>query len=373
MSLFRLPVSSILGLVALAAIFVFAPNSLAAQPYLGNFSTVSLVASTVPGNGDVNPYGTAVVPQSVGLLTQGNVMVSNFNSSSNLQGTGTTIMQINPGAKTASVFATIDPSNPRVSQCPGGIGLTTALTVLSRGWVIVGSLPTTNGMSATASAGCLIVLDSQGHVAETLQGRGINGPWDMTALDGGDEALLFVTNVLNGNVARAKPHTVRRGTVLRLTLDVPTQGGDELPQLEQTTVIGSGFSETADPNALVIGPTGVGLASNGTLFVADTLNNRIAAIPHAATRGDSAGTGLDVSSNGALMGPLGLAIAPNGDIITANAGDGNLVETTPAGQQVAVALVEPSGAGTLFGLAIVPGGGGVYFVDDGDNTLKVLH
>lgn len=372
MSLSRSPVSTTLGLAVVAAVFAFLPQSLAGQPYLNNFSTISLVASTVPGIGDVNPYGTAVVPQSVGSLTQGNVLVSNFNNSSNLQGTGTTIMQISPGG-TASVFATIDPSNPRVSQCPGGIGLTTALTVLSRGWVIVGSLPTSNGMSATASAGCLIVLDSQGHVAETFQGGGINGPWDMTALDEGDEALLFVTNVLNGPVTRGKPHTVRRGTVLRLSLDVPMQGGDNLPELEQTTVIGSGFSETADPNALVIGPTGVGLASNGTLFVADTLNNRIAAIPHAATRGDSAGTGLDVSSNGALLGPLGLAIAPNGDIITANGGDGNLVETTPAGQQVAVMLVEPSGAGTLFGIAIVPGGGGVYFVDDGDNTLKVLH
>jgi hypothetical protein len=30
------------------------------------------------------------------------------------------------------------------------------------------------------------------------------------------------------------------------------------------------------------------------------------------------------------------------------------------------------GAGTLFGLAIVPGGNGVYFVDDGTNTLNVL-
>jgi hypothetical protein len=31
------------------------------------------------------------------------------------------------------------------------------------------------------------------------------------------------------------------------------------------------------------------------------------------------------------------------------------------------------GAGTLFGLAIVPGGTGVYFVDDGNNTLDLLH
>jgi hypothetical protein len=31
-----------------------------------------------------------------------------------------------------------------------------------------------------------------------------------------------------------------------------------------------------------------------------------------------------------------------------------------------------TGAGSIFGIAIVPGGHGVYFVDDGDNTVKVL-
>jgi hypothetical protein len=32
-----------------------------------------------------------------------------------------------------------------------------------------------------------------------------------------------------------------------------------------------------------------------------------------------------------------------------------------------------AGAGTLFGLAVKPGGKGIYFVDDGDNTLDLLH
>ena len=57
---------------------------------------IGLVASTVPGNGDVNPYGTVVVPASMGDLVQGDVLVSNFNNSKNLQGTGTTIVEISP-------------------------------------------------------------------------------------------------------------------------------------------------------------------------------------------------------------------------------------------------------------------------------------
>jgi sugar lactone lactonase YvrE len=123
----------------------------------------------------------------------------------------------------------------------------------------------------------------------------------------------------------------------------------------------------------VIGPTGVGLGNDGTLYVADSLDNQIVAIPNALTRQTTALTGIVVSFNGALNDPLGLTIAPNGHIITSNGGDGNLVETTPGGSQVAVKTVDSvTGAGSLFGLAIVPGGQGVYFVDDGDNTLKIL-
>ena len=119
----------------------------------------------------------------------------------------------------------------------------------------------------------------------------------------------------------------------------------------------------------------MGLNANGTLYVADTLGNRITAIEQAVTRTTDAGTGLMVSGDGALNGPLGLAIAPNGDILTTNAGDGNMVETTPAGVQVTVKAVDvtATGAGTLFGLAIRPAAAGVYFVNDGNNTLDLLH
>jgi NHL repeat-containing protein len=157
--------------------------------------------------------------------------------------------------------------------CPGGVGLTTALVVLERGWVIVGSLPTSNGMSATAKAGCLIVLNSNGTAVETFSGQPINGPWDMTAFDRGSQAELFVTNVLNGTVA-ANGKVVKKATVVRIELKVPNQGNGA-PEVESTTIIGSGFSARTDPAALVLGPTGVGLSSNGTLYVADTVNNRI--------------------------------------------------------------------------------------------------
>lgn len=124
----------------------------------------------------------------------------------------------------------------------------------------------------------------------------------------------------------------------------------------------------------MIGPTGVGLGRNGVLYVADTVGNRIAAIPDAASRQTSAGTGTTVSENGSLNGPLGLAIGHQGDIVTVNGGDGNLVVTRPDGTQVLTKLLDssgtPPGAGALFGLAFAPQG--LFFVDDNTNTLNVL-
>ena len=358
------------GLLLAAASGASAQNN-PPNPFISNF-TVTQGPSTVPDNGDVNPYGVAVVPSSHGALHQGDVLVSNFNNSSNAQGTGTTIVQDSGG--TVTKFAQISAAD--VPACTGGVGLTTALVVLRSGWVIVGSLPTSDGTSATAQAGCLIVLDSSGTVQETFSGDGINGPWDMTALDGGRLADLFVTNVLNGTVA-AGGGVVNRGTVLRLHLVIT---GGSPPRLTETTRIGSGFAERTDPAALVVGPTGVGLGADGTLYVADTVNSRIAAIPDAVRRFGSAGDGTTINQGGALKGPLGLAIAPGGDILTVNSVNGKIVENTPSGKQVAVATLDnsvvqgaPNGNGTLFGLAVAPGGTGVYFVDDGSNTLNLFN
>ena len=353
-------VTATAGLLAASGIFAGAAS--ASDTFIGNLKTVTPIASTIPANGDVNPYGVAVVPTSTGRLQQGNVLVSNFNNKANVQGTGTTIVQVTPGGK-QSLFAKIGNLG---SACPGGVGLTTALVALRNGWVIVGSLPTQqmNGNTVISGSGCLIVLDSRGKVRETFTGHGINGPWDMTALDLGGITELFVTNVLNGTVD-AGGATVDGGTVLRLVI---SSGPTDSPTLLNVTQIGSGFGEHLDPAALVIGPTGVGLGPDGILYVADTVANRITAIPDAVFRVTDDGTGKTVTKKGALNGPLGLAIAPGGDVLTVNSGDGNMVETTPGGKQAEVKTVDnqgdPAGAGNLFGLAVKPGADAVYFVDD---------
>jgi hypothetical protein len=340
-------------------------------PFVGPLRHHSVLGSTVPANGDINPYGMAVVQRSTGRLIAGDVLVSNFNAKSNLQGTGTTIVEMSPRGRQTTFAKLSAMSLP--GACPGGVGLTTALGVLRSGWVIVGSLPTSNGMGATAKAGCLIVLNRWGMPVETFWGGGINGPWDMATIDQGSKATLFVANVLNGTVA-ANGGTVHRGTVLRIRLAV---AGQPMPMMTSSQVVARGYGQHTDPAALVVGPTGLGLGRGGTLYVADTASNRITAIPNAMTRVTPVTTGHVVTRGGALNSPLGLAIAPNDDILTVNGGDGRLVETTPSGRQVAVRFLDrsgsPPGAGALFGLVVTPNMRAVYYVDDATNTFNLLH
>src|SRR5579862_7606983 len=212
------------GLLAASGAFA-ASASASPSSFIGGLSHTKVVASTIPKNGDVNPYGVAVVPRSTGDLDRGDVLVSNFNDKANAQGTGTTIVQVSPHGH-ASLFAQI--SDP---ACLGGVGLTTALVALPSGWVIVGSLPTVN--NNLSGGGCLIVLDQWGHVRKTITGYGINGPWDMTAVQYGDTADLFVTNVLSGILTR-HPYA-NGGTVQRLVI---TSSPDRVPRVLSSTRIG---------------------------------------------------------------------------------------------------------------------------------------
>ena len=369
-----------LGLAATACSSTFASSSVGsgspsrapassprpAASFLGQLHGLTQVASTVPANGDVNPYGVAVVPASAGRLTAGDILVSNFNDKANVQGTGTTLVEVSPAVR-ASVFARIS-ALPPGQACPGGIGLTTALGILSGGWVVVGSLPTRNGgvLPGLDPAGCLIVLNDQGTVAETITNPDIVGPWDLAVKSGATSAELFVSNALGGNTATHDGVPVAGNcTVVRLDLALSPASP---PKLTGSTVIGSRFPWRANKAALVLAPTGLALSADGTLYVDDTVTNSVSAIPQALTRTSAitAAAG-NLSAGGALNAPLGMAMAPNGDLIVVNGNNGDAVEITPAGRQVATKTLIKNGAGDLFG--ITSHGGGLIIANDGTNAL----
>jgi hypothetical protein len=367
-----------LAFSAWAALAVATPQATlaAAQPasFLDGVHRQTVLTSTVPDNGDQNPYAIVVAPVSAGSFQKDDVLVTNFNDAGNLQGLGTTIVNYSPTTKKLTTFAAL----PRdLAGCPGGVGLSTALAVLKSGWVIVGSAPSADGTTGTRGAGCLIVLDSNGKVAGTITGDNINMPWgNMAVIDNGDTATLFVSNAGFGvGAPDGDPRVVNQATVLRIKLSIPE---GKPPVVVDQTVVGSGFGSQPNKDVFLIGPTGLALGPNDTLYVSDATGNRISAIWDATTRDHSAGVGRTVTKDGFLQTPLALATAPNGHLLVVNAKNGQVVEIDPAsGEQIKARWIDPNkaqkppGSGDLFGIAMTPAGDGFYFVKDEDNALAI--
>ena len=368
----------LIATLALAAPTLAISANAAAEPkgLLETIKRHSLLTSTVPANGDQNPYAIVIAPVSAGKIQKDDVLVDNFNDRNNLQGLGTTIVKYNMASKQLTLFAAIPRNLP---ECPGGVGLTTAMTMLKSGWVIVGSLPSQDGTTRTKGQGCLIVLDSQGKVTNVIAGPNINGPWgNMAVIDNGTTATLFVSNTgFDVGPPDGEPPVIEKATILRLDLSIPD---GKPPVVTKQTVIGQGFGEQADKDVFIIGPTGLALGTNGTLYVSDALANRIAAIPNAAARTDSAGVGDTVTKDGFLKRPLAMTMTPQGHLIVTNGLNGQAVEIDPAsGTQLYARWIDankaqsPPGSGDLFGIAMVPSGDGFIYVEDEVNALVVAH
>jgi hypothetical protein len=255
------------------------------------------------------------------------------------------------------------------------------MTMLGRGWVIVGSMPSTDGTTRTKGDGCLLVFDANGKHVATWVSPTINGPWgNMASIDRGDSATLFISMAGFGvpapNVLDPQTHypvTVHEATVLRLEVDLP-QG--QPPALKSQTVIGDGFAQRADQDNFLFGPTGLALGSDDTLYVTDGLDNAITAIEHASSRTDSAHTGRLVTKDGLLGWPLAMVMTPGGHLLVCNGKNGQAVEIDPvSGKQIYAHWLDanqaqsPPGNGDLFGLALTPDGKGIYYVEDDVNAL----
>jgi len=215
-------------------------------------SLQSITDSTIPSNGDVNPYGVAFVPAGFPAgpnIAAGDVLVSNFNASSGLEGTGTTIISMSPTGRQL-LFAT----SPL-------IGLSTALGVFSRGFVIVGNLPVTypSGVS-TPGQGSLQIFDRNGNLVSTLNDSTLlDSPWDLAVNDHGSTAQVFVTNVISG-------------TVTRLNFAVSSSG----VKLLSKTRIASGYGHQLIAAIVAVGPTGLAFdPDRDILYVASTADNEI--------------------------------------------------------------------------------------------------
>ena len=331
-------------------------------------------ASTVPGNGDVNPYGVAFVPPGFpkdGLLDSDDILVSNFNNKANQQGTGTTIVRVNPKAAPSLFFSNA-----------GAPGFSTALGVLSRGFVLIGRVPSINnamGVSCgpdpadttpvNVGPGTIQIIDRHGILISTIpSSQFLDGPWDLFVDDHGSTAQVYVSNVLTGTVSR-----------------IDFQVDDKQATVVAETQIASGYKHRCDPQAFLVGPTGLAFdRESELLYVASTGDNAIFAVSEANERTTDGGMGTPVVTDTKhLHGPLGLARARNGDLIAAQGDAVNpdknhqseIVEFTAHGKFVAEFSVDPDTSGAAFGLALDQRDGGdegrFAAVEDDSNFLEI--
>jgi DNA-binding beta-propeller fold protein YncE len=328
-------------------------------------------SSTIPAIGDLNPYGVAFVPRGFpggATISAGDVLVSNFNNSLNLQGEGTTIVQLTPQGPLAPPPSPPSPVGNAVTFFTSSLpGLSTALGALRAGFVLVGNVPTTDGTFGTIGQGALQIIDRHGHLLQTWTDSDVlDGPWDLTIDDQGSEAHVFVSNVLNGTVAR-------------LDVSVASNG---LTLLKKTT-IASGYMHIPNAAALILGPTGLAYdRDTDTLYVASTADNVIYSIAQARHRTRPVSHGQVAFASEHLRGPLALRFAPNGNLLAANGDAVNadvlhpseIVEFTKWGQFVREYNVDSSPGGA-FGIDTVIDGDGEFnyaVIDDVTNSLIVV-
>ena len=352
------------NIVVFAAIALLPGTSTGAQAQ--QFIPDVIISSTTPANGDLNPYGVAFVPPNFptgGKIATGDILISNFNDGTNTQGTGTTIVKLTPNG----VISPPGQATTFFTSSAPAIGLTTALGVLSGGFVLVGNLPNSNGK---LSPGSLQLIDRNGRLVQTIVNNLIDGPWDLTIDDHTNRATVFVSNVLNG-------------TVTRLKLSISSKA----VTVDSATVIAKGYTVEPNAAALILGPTGLAHdTATDILYVASTADNAIFAVPNAATRtGPPPGTGTGAiifQDKKHLRGPLALVFAPNGDLITSNGdavnGDptqpSEIVEFTKAGRFVGQFNVD-AGQGGAFGVGAASTGFDTVrlaAVDDNANDIIVF-
>ncbi|HKV56509.1 MAG TPA: hypothetical protein VJN94_17880 [Candidatus Binataceae bacterium] len=342
------------ALAVVLALFAYNPPAWAGTPLL------PVPISTVPSNGDVNPYGVLFIPGHMGgSLKPGDILVSNFNDAANVMGTGTTIVDIRKGAQLATPFYT---------AAGTADGLDLALGQLDN-FIVVGNVPVTGG---TAGAGALTVLNSSGGVVTSLtdpSGHFIDGPWGLAIVSHGKNVTLYVSNLLNASVWRLAGTVSKSGVVLT-----------------SETQIGGGYLNSVGFPAAANGPAGLAYDSkHDVLYVASEVDEAIFAISGASKLGTTTTPGTVVYSDAThLHGPTGLIQLGNGDLLTANDDGLNTVATSPSelteftpmaptGTFVTQYSVDPANGGA-FGLALLRNKTDdlLAYVDDNAATLSIL-
>ncbi len=315
------------------------------------------IGSTVPANGDQNPYGLDVAKATAGKIQRGDLVVCNFNDSANVQGTGTTIVALHPHPGSTSLL---------VAQDPSLLGCTEV--ALSPNDVIWASAFAANDNPLVSPGGVVLT---------TLPGGPWHGPFGQT----------FAPHATPFGSASFYESNASDGSIVRININPgPTFTFD---------VIATGFPVNNGVPGSILGPSGLQYdEKHDRLYIVDGTNNALYAFRHVSTI--PAG-GITISGGGTtfsgpfhrrvrlifsgapLNGPISSALFSNGHLALGNTLDPNgknlMVEIAPCGRVLDVKNVDTGVAGAIFGMVATGrdlDDTKLYFNDDNANAVEVL-
>ncbi len=323
---------------------------------LAKLTNQVVIGSTIdPSFGQLNPYGLSVAPSTSGKLTKGDLVVCNFNASSNVQGTGYTIVALHPMPGSSPTLIAADPTT--LMGCNA-----LALAPNDAIW------------NAAFVSNDNPVFSPSGTLVKNFTGSPFNHPFGQVYADPRNGTPSFyVSNAGDGKIIR-----------INLNAGFTTQ------------VIAKGFPVNHGAPGSILGPSGLQYErSTDTLFVVDGTNNSVTAIHDVSSIGGvqclqvrDSGRHFDgrfashahVLFMGApLNGPISSALLFNGHLVIGNTLDPNgknlMIEIDRKGKVLDVRNVDKGAAGSLFGM-VATGHNAMdtklYFNDDNDNNLQVL-
>jgi hypothetical protein len=327
-----------------------------------NYSILSVltrerdIGSTIdPKLHQLNPYGLTVAPSTNGDFTKGDLVVCNFNASSNIQGTGYTIVALHPKGG----------SQPRLVSDSKTLKGCNALALA----------PDDTIWAAAFKADDNPVISSSGQFIVNIKGKPFDHPFgQIFAAHGGASGapVFYETNA-------------RSGTVVRINL------GSSFTY----DVIATGFAVNDGKPGGILGPSGLAYDNDSdTLYVVDGTNNSVVAFSSVSTipaggvkvkkggmtfGGPSANQARLVFAGHPLNGPISSALLFNHNLVigntTNNTGRNVMVEMTPHGRILATRNVDHGVGGSIFGMVATgnnPQDVRIYFNDDNHNDLRVL-
>ena len=317
-----------------------------------------VIGSTVDTkNGDEGPRAIFIVPNnSRGLLTEGQLLVCNFEDSAGVAGNGTTMEALNPKPGSAPVRFF---QNAAIDGCDGD-------AIFHSGTVY----------GAGLTSGKIAVISKKGTLVKTYSGKTVTDPFSDTAATTGQSfspLYLYAGTTVGGGI---------------LSISIGSYGNGLATQVAKGFAVSKG-SQGLAPSGLQYNP------SIDTLYIVDGVTNTIVAFSNASKLldkdeivvGSSGKTfqckypkttcGSLVYSGSPLNAPMASALLPNGNLVVANTqGTANtLVELTPAGQVLDTEVVGTGSTQGIFGL--VAGGTKdsntvLYYADTNSNSVHEL-